>query len=354
MSDEKRPEKQRPEKESPDRTKDQRVLDDLLSKPAEDLIPWEDCALPSRGVYYGGQVPDGVVTVKAWGIQTDKILATQRLAQTGQALDHVYKKCVKLPNDFDHNNLLVGDRMFLLYYLRGITYGNIYEFLVECNDENCTKVWTEEYDLNEVAKTVNGPNADLGLEPFKVSLPFFSEKMKTDIWVKIRLLRGYDLSSMMRQKKFRKSLRPTARARNRARKHQQQKKINAETLDQTIEENLRMVIVEAMGDNHPRKIDQLIQKMHAKDTATIREFLRDNSPGIDTAIDVECPECGNVMTMDLPITESFFRPTNRGRVGEGILEDDGSVVPAEGVRETDSVGTESNDSRGPKMVDRTD
>jgi hypothetical protein len=81
--------------------------------------------------------------------------------------------------------------MFLLYYLRGITYGNIYEFLVECNDENCTKVWTEEYDLNEVAKTVNGPNADLGLEPFKVSLPFFSEKMKTDIWVKIRLLRGY-------------------------------------------------------------------------------------------------------------------------------------------------------------------
>jgi len=336
-----------------DRTQDQRVLDDLLNKPEDELIPWEECVLPSGGVYYGGKIPNGVVEVRAWGLQTDKILATQRLAQTGQALDHVYKRCVRLPNEFDHMNMLVGDRMFLLYYLRGITYGNMYEFLVECNAENCNRVWTEDYDLNEVAKTIRGPSSDLGLEPFKVSLPFFTERMGTDVWVKLRLLRGYDLAQIMQQKKFRKGLRSSARVRNRH-GQQQRKKVSSETLDKTIEENLRMVIIEAMGDREPRKIEQLIQKMHAKDTATIREFLRDNSPGIDTSIEVECPDCGNTMAMDLPITESFFRPTPRGGIGERILGEDGRVVSPERIRENELVGTKPNDGGGQEMVEGED
>lgn len=299
-----------------DQGRDKNILDKILTKPAEELIPWEPCKLPSLGLYYGGIIPNGEVQVRAWGIHTDKILATTRLAQTGKALDYVIQNCVQLPDGFDHMNLLIGDRVFLLYYLRGITYGNMYEFLVECNNEKCSNVWTEEYDLNQLASTVVHPNPELGSEPFKVSLPYLSKvasaQMKEDIdfWVKIRLLRGYDLSAIMQQRRIGKKLRPTARARARTQKARPEgQPMTTDDLDESISENLRMVITEVMGDGDPNKIQQVVDTMHAADTATIREFLRNNSPGIEATIEVTCSECGNTMAMDLPITESFFRPT---------------------------------------------
>jgi len=228
------------------------LLDDFLSRPTEQLIPWESIKLPSEGVYYGGAVPNGTVEVRAWGIQTDKILATPRLAQTGKSFDYILKSCVRLPNDFDHLNLLVGDRIFMLYYLRGITYGNMYEFLVECSKEECGKTWTESYDMNTLRSTIIKPNPDIGLEPFKVVLPFVSEQLKQEFWVSIRLLRGYDLNAMMNQKQIKRTLRPTARVRSRTTRMPQVEEL--QTLDKTIEENLRMVMVDAMGDKSPDKI----------------------------------------------------------------------------------------------------
>jgi len=308
--------KEEPQTSEPteDQQSDQAVLDDILSKPSDSLIPWEKVTLPSGGVYYDGKIPNGEIEVRGWGIQTDKILATSRLAQSGQSLNHVYKNCIRLPDEFDHMNLLVGDRMFLLYYLRGITYGNEYEFLVECGDEDCGHAWPETYDMNLLAKTITGPNPDIGLEPFKVVLPYFSEYAKREFWVKIRLLRGYDLDAIIGQKRVSRKMRSGIRSRSKATRTKST--MSADSLDKTIEDNLRMVIVEAMGDRERRKIDQLVSKMHAKDTATIREFLRDNTPGVDASIEVECPECSNVITMDLPITESFFRPSGPGGPGK--------------------------------------
>lgn len=289
------------------------LLDKIISRPTEDLIPWESVALPSCGVYYDGKIPNGIVEVKAWGIQTDKIMATTRLAQTGKSIDYVLKSCVRLPNDFDHMNLLVGDRTFLLYYLRGITYGNEYEFLIECSNEDCGNAWTEIYDLNDLASTIIKPKTELGPEPFKVVLPNFTKMVNSEFCIHIRLLRGYDLSAMMSQKRMQKKLNPSARTRARTHKAIVAKD---ESFDETVEENLRLVITDAMGDNDPDKIERLVERMHAVDTATIREFLRDNSPGIETSIKVTCPECNTQMTLDLPITESFFRPTQRKRIGE--------------------------------------
>jgi len=305
------------------KSKESEILSRVLSKTGEDLIPWEKTKLPSMGIYYDGAIPNGEVEVRAWGIQTDKILATQRLAQTGQALDYVIKNCVRLPNEFDHMNLLIGDRVFLLYYLRGITYGNMYEFLVECSDENCPNVWTETYDLNLLSSTIMNPNPAIGDEPFQVTLPYMSKLAskemdeKIDFWVGVRLLRGYDLAAIMQQRRIGRKIRPTARARARNRaKSIKSSAPSKQELDESVSENLRMVITEVLNDRNSSTIENLVSKMHAADTATVREFLRDNSPGIETSIEVECSECGNNMVMDLPITESFFRPTGPGGIGE--------------------------------------
>jgi hypothetical protein len=46
--------------------------------------------------------------------------------------------------------------------------------------------------------------------------------------------------------------------------------------------------------------------------AIIREWLRLNSPGIDTQVDLNCADCGQEFRVMLPITESFFRPQDDG------------------------------------------
>jgi hypothetical protein len=275
--------------------KPQDILDVVLNMPEDKVMPWEDVVLPSRGLYYDGAVPDGRVKVRPMGLAADKILATQRLAQSGKSIDWLFRKCVQFPDSkFDPLSLLAGDRIFLLYYLRGITHGNMYEFVVKCTNAECEQSSTHEYDLNLLSSTITNPETSLGTEPFKVVLPHMSKVAGSDFWVKVRFMRGYDMQSMLNQRKMVRKVQGKA----------------IEAIDDTIEDNLNMLIVEAMGSEDRMKIKGLISRLHASDTAAIREFLRKNSPGIDTITTAQCPNCSNEMKMELPITESFFRPTS--------------------------------------------
>lgn len=283
--------------------KPQDLLDMVLQLPVDTVLPWEEIILPSKGAYYDGAVPDGRVKVRPMGLEAEKILATQRLAQSGKSIDWLFRKCVQFPDGkFDPINLLVGDRVFLLYYLRGITHGNEYEFIVKCNNEDCGKANTQTYDLNLLQNTVVSSDKTLGTEPFKVVLPHLSKLTNSEFWVKVRFMRGYDLQSIMNQRRTTKKVQSMGRPVNAQ---------SVDTIDDTLEENLNLLIVEAMGSEDRTKIHQLVSKMHSSDTATIREFLRNNSPGIDATITINCPDCSSEMKMELPITESFFRPTVR-------------------------------------------
>lgn len=295
-----------PEPVEPAKPIDLNLLDTVLKMSEDEVLPWEEVILPSHGLYYDKKVPDGRVQVRPMGLHAEKILATQRLAASGKSLEWLFKKCVKFPNEFDPLNLLAGDRIFLLYYLRGITHGNNYEFVVRCTNEDCGQATTDEYDLNGLRNTISRPVVELGEEPFKIVLPHLTEILRAkghteDFYVKVRFLRGYDMAKMLTHRNVAKRFggKPVA-----------------DSIDNTLEENLNLLIVDAMGHKDPIKIKELVQKLHAADTATIREFLRENSPGIDTTIDVKCKHCGNEMRMELPITESFFRPARSGNTRE--------------------------------------
>lgn len=286
-------------------------LDRYLQAPTELLIPWEDCHLPSGGIYYDW--PDGICQVKAMGQTAEKILATQRLAASGQSIDYLFRECCRFPQGFDPSELLLGDRIFLLYYLRGITHGNLYEFAVICPNPECETTNTHTYDLNDLASTIVRADAGLGTEPFRVSLPYASEAAKRDMWVELRFLRAYDANEIIARRKTKKKVfaRPGG-VRNKTQgvdpREQQRQNL---VLDTAIEDNLEKMIVSVLGVTDRLKIRQFVQKLHARDTATIREWIREHTPGIDNTVEVVCPDCGNDFTIELPITESFFRPAKR-------------------------------------------
>jgi hypothetical protein len=290
---------------------DQALVDTILQAPEEKLIPWENCKLPSLGLYYSWDTP--FVQVRAMGQAAEKILATQRLAQSGQSIDYLFRECVRFADPaFDPLDLLAGDRVYLLYYLRGITHGNIYEFAVTCQRPDCQQVSTHVYDLNQLASTVHWANPAAGAEPFKVQLPYLTESARREVWVGIRFLRGRDMNNLITMRRTRKKL--FAAPAIRAGRQQPQRRPNAHaepTIDDTLTENLQMVIDNVMGVKDRMKINALVNRMHATDTAAIREWLRENSPGIETTITMGCPECGQEFMTELPITESFFRPTQK-------------------------------------------
>ena len=291
------------------------VIRQLVNKPQDEIMPWENITLPSQGLYYKNAIPGGNVKVRPMGLATDKILATQRLAQTGQALDEVYKRCVNLPEGFDPLDLLVGDRVFILFVLRGITHGNLYEFMIKCPNEACGASSTHTYDLNQTSLTVKSPIHPS--EPVRVVLPHYSKIAGREVWVDIRFVRGRDTQIMSQKKKFvEKAVGQSARPRSQD-EHKNNSVISRSMIiDQTLEENLNLLIMSANGVEDRNVIAQFVTKMHGMDTATIRRVIRDEAPGLETEIRVTCPECSLDIDMELPITDTFFRPKNSGGVRE--------------------------------------
>ncbi len=290
------------------------LLNRIVGMEEDKFIPWEEVTLPSQGAFYNGGIPNGIVRVRAMGIHAEKILATQRLAQTGQSIDYLFEHCVQVPDGFDVRDLLSGDRVFLLYVIRGITHGNTYEFTMKC--PNCGTISTHMYDLNNLAYTMRGPDQMLGEEPFRVDLPYFSKTVGKKCYVLVRFLRGRDVSDVANRARFNRKVHGKPPRLVGAKTESRSTNV---VIDETLTENLNLVIKGfgfdgdakgAVGD--PVQIKHLVDRLHARDTATIREFLKEKSPGIDTEIEIDCPECDHTFRTNLPITEGFFRPASEG------------------------------------------
>ena len=288
----------------------EQLLDFYISSSEDKLNPWEEASLPSRGLYYNW--PDGIVQVKAMGTAAEKILANQRLAQDGQSIDYLFKECVRLQGGMDPTELLVGDRVFLLFYLRGITHGNLYEFLFTCPNEACGEQSTHEYDLNNLANTIIYADPKLGQEPFDITLPHISEIFKRDISVGLRFLRAYDINDMVAKRRARKKMfAKPATVRNRRDKAIAQPAQEADTM---LTDNLAKMIVHVAGVTDPYRISEFVERMHARDSAEIREWMKEHTPGIDNTVTLDCPKCGKDYNIELPITEGFFRPSKSVRM----------------------------------------
>lgn len=286
------------------------ILQKILTTPDDQLIPWEEATLPSKGIYYEGWT-DGICKIRAMNQKAEKILASQRMAASGEAIDYLFRECCQFQGNLDPADLLIGDRAFLLYYLRGITHGNMYEFMITCPSPTCGSTSSHVYDLNMLAETIRYADPALGQEPFRVPLPFMSERFNQQIWVGVRFLRATDTNQMVAQRKMRKKAFGGSTVRNRRQRMTGPKQSQSihDLADSMLDENLEKIIVSVMGDTDINTKRAFIKKLHAKDTASIREWLREHTPGIDNVVEITCPDCEQEFTMELPITEGFFRPS---------------------------------------------
>lgn len=289
---------------------------DLLEKLIDHVdhdqyIPWEKVQLPSRGVYYGDQIPDGYVEVRPMGVDVDKMLSNQRLIKSGQLVNKIVETCTRFPHGFDIRNMLVGDLNFLIYYLRGITHGPIYEFVSEC--PTCGTKNTYEFDLMELGNTIKGPNPEWPEEPMTITLPALSKSFDAEVQAMVRLIRVDDIMRMSRPGRD-DIYDPVKRGRARVRNKNNNKSVNKQMdVNDKYNDGMKLQIVGFVVNGAKYTDDRrfkIIDKLHQQDTATIRDFIEDISPSVDVSLEVECQneECGVVSTISLPWSEQFFRP----------------------------------------------
>lgn len=266
--------------------KSKQLVNDFLTN--NDVL-WEEVTLPSRGLYYGSSLPGGVLKVRPWTMVEEKILTTQRLVKADKSFDMIFNNCCKFPDGLDAQQLLVGDRTFLIYYFRGISYGNLYKFHLDCTNKDCGAKFPCEYDLNNLAGSIKWANPENGVEPFSLELPDASKKANGPIVVKWRFTRAFDIKDMDSTSKLVSK--------------------GLDSPDDTIEKILLHNIVSINNIEDRSTISKVLLKLTAKDVSYLRETINSNSPTIDPQVVVDCPKCGNHMEVDLPFKETFFRYT---------------------------------------------
>ena len=158
--------------------------------PHADEPPAEEVTLPSKGKFYKGIIADkkGKLLIRPMTLKEEKIFTTERLLKNGQAIDMVFRNCIKTPG-IDTTEILSSDRMFLLFFLRAISYGTIYAVKTKCpgcGTDNENKLDIAKLPINEPPEALT--------DPFNMTLP------SSNLNITMRLSRGRDESEMIKNK----------------------------------------------------------------------------------------------------------------------------------------------------------
>ena len=252
----------------------------LMFEPPAELVE-----IPSHGYLYKSITSDpdiiekGSVRIRPMTVSEEKILATTRLVKSGQALDMVFQNCIK--SSIDVTQMLSSDRVFLMLWLRSISYGNVYKFNMTCTNTACAKRF--EYSVDISSHPIKEMKEDV-TEPVQVQLPI----SKYNIY--FRLPRGVDELEMMKLSN-------------------QPKKLN--DTDDTVVKRLKSTVIKITDAEgaplDPKYYEDFIESLIARDASVWRNKIEEVDAGIEDIKGISCPHCETEFDSPIPITENFFR-----------------------------------------------
>lgn len=232
--------------------------------------------LPSRGILYKGIPAD--VSLRGMTTREEKILYA---AQGGNVFQKILKNCIVEPENFDVDQLIAADEMFLIIQLRMVTYGPEYKVTATC--PHCGR--SETYTINLGDFDIDYLPEDFE-EPIKVVLPVSGDTLD------LRILRNKDSEDI---NKF-------------ARKFAKQFNLPVREVEYgcRMAKYIQAINGEAIDFNDAR---EYVDNMKSKDSMKMWSTLDKIKVGVDTMATVNCVGCGEEFDFIMPITSEFFRPT---------------------------------------------
>ena len=247
-------------------------------------VPVETVPLPSKGVIYS---PDSILfgketlQIKAMTAQEEDILLSQALIKEGTVIIHLIKSCL-IDKTVNVNDLIAGDRNALMISIRITGYGTQYPVALNC--ENCGK--QNELDINLAdlgIKRLSIEPIENGKNEFSFLLPVTKKN------VVFKFLNAND-------------------ERNRQAKIDFIEKHSGGMRSNNITSFLEASIISIDGIKDKNKITHFVKNMPALDSKKLRDYINDNSPGIELEQEYDCKFCSSHNKFSLPINSNFFWP----------------------------------------------
>lgn len=247
-------------------------------------VPIEIVPLPSGGkVYPVGHSLHGheKIEIRAMTAREEDILTSKAYLKKGTVISELIKSCL-VDRSINPTDLLTGDRNALMVAIRITGYGAEYDAEIECAE--CNTKAQQQFNLAELPiKHLEIDPVEPGINLFEFRLPYCKKT------VRFKFMSGRDEEEIVATQ-------------------EKQKKLGMQS-DAAITTNLLYSIVSVDGVDDRAKIAGFVRMMPARDSLALRNYIRDNEPGIRMKQDTVCPSCGHSEEVVMPITTGFLWPS---------------------------------------------
>lgn len=242
--------------------------------PDEYKVPYDVIELPSQGLLYKNK--KSTVKVEYLTAYDENILTSPNLLNSGKVLDVLLERKVK-DLGFDIKELVSGDRMAILVYLRTTGLGNEYEQMVF---DSTGKMVSSIIDLTTIKPKTLTVKPDENNE-FDFVLPISKNK------IKFRLLTQKDEDEI-----------------SEIDKNLMEKNNNISTSNSL---RLERSIMEVDGIRDKMKISHILKTLKIMDVRKFNKYLREVEPGLDLNVTARTQGGESVETF-LRIGRTFWNP----------------------------------------------
>ena len=247
-------------------------------------IPSELVPLPSNGKVYpvdSALHNAEVVEIRPMTAREEDILTSRALLKKGTVITELIRSCL-VDRSINSNELLTGDRNALMVAIRITGYGPEYNTEIECGE--CNTKMEHAFDLSSLPiKRLEIEPVSMGSNLFEFVLPYSKKR------VKFRFLVGRDEEEI-------------------AVMSEKQKKLGLNS-ESNVTTSLLHSIVSIEGIEDRSKIANFVKNMPARDSLALRNFIKDNEPGIVMKQETTCPSCGHSEEVSMPLGVNFLWPS---------------------------------------------
>lgn len=224
--------------------------------------------------------------IRGMRVREERVLADRKLAKSGGQLDELLTSCWEETSEpgpyvfsgktIDWGAVLQGDRFYALLMVRALTYGPDYAFAVSCRACRARIEW--EVDLTRLPVrplSQESRAAFIAGNQFDTTLPDAGKR------VTFKLLTGDD----------ERKLPALQRA----------------SPDRLLSAVLGYRVLDIDGVD-PKNKRQFLEDLTLRDADFLVDEFDRVDCGVDTTIEVECPECRETQEVELPFDSAFFLP----------------------------------------------
>lgn len=238
--------------------------------------PYDVIDLPSGGFAYKNKLSK--VKVEYLNALDESILTSPNIMRSGKFIDVLIKRKVKDLGGMDHSELLLGDRIAIIMFLRITGFGPMYRVPVRL-DSDPNKIVEGEVDLSSIKpKKIGATPDDRGEFEFKLPM---SGKI-----VKFRFLTSRDESEIDAKDEI----------------YSQR---NTDGVSEKARLKLESMIMEIDGQRDKLKISGMLGKISLGDSLALKKYYSEIEPGLDLNVEIRIPGGESVRTF-LPLGANFF------------------------------------------------